>query len=93
MMKVAVVDYGSGNLASASRGAGAGGGAAGLAAKVFVTADPDVVAAADRIVLPGQGAFADCAQGLHGCDRHVGRDRRRHPRRARRFSAFASACN
>jgi imidazole glycerol-phosphate synthase subunit HisH len=65
MMQVAVVDYGSGNLASASRGLVVAAERAGLAAKVNVTADPDMVAAADRIVLPGQGAFADCAQGLH----------------------------
>jgi glutamine amidotransferase len=54
-MKVAVVDYGSGNLASASRGLQLAASRLGLAA---------AVAAADRIVLPGQGAFADCAQGL-----------------------------
>jgi len=65
MMQVAVVDYGSGNLASASRGLVVAAERAGLAAKVNVTADPDMVAAADRIVLPGQGAFADCAHGLH----------------------------
>jgi glutamine amidotransferase len=65
MMQVAVVDYGSGNLASASRGLILAAERAGLAARVNVTADPDMVAAADRIVLPGQGAFADCARGLH----------------------------
>jgi glutamine amidotransferase len=37
---------------------------AGLDAEVRVTADPDYVSRADRIVLPGQGAFADCARGL-----------------------------
>ena len=63
-MKVAVVDYGSGNLASASRVLVVAAERAGIPATVVVTADPDVVAAADRIVLPGQGAFADCAQGL-----------------------------
>ena len=36
----------------------------GIAAEVAITDDPDAVAAADRIVLPGQGAFADCARGL-----------------------------
>jgi glutamine amidotransferase len=40
----------------------------GLAAEVTITADPAAVAAADRIVLPGQGAFADCARGLAGID-------------------------
>ena len=63
-MKVAVVDYGSGNLASASRGLMLAAQQAGLDADVAVTADPDWVAAADRVVLPGQGAFADCAHGL-----------------------------
>ena len=63
-MKVAVVDYGSGNLASASRALALAAERAGLAAEVAVTADPDDVAGADRIVLPGQGAFADCARGL-----------------------------
>ena len=65
MMQVAVVDYGSGNLASASRGLVVAAERADLAVKVNVTADPDAVAGADRIVLPGQGAFADCARGLH----------------------------
>ncbi len=63
-MKVAVIDYGSGNLASAARALVVAAEHAGLAARVAVTADPDAVAAADRIVLPGQGAFADCAHGL-----------------------------
>jgi imidazole glycerol-phosphate synthase subunit HisH len=63
-VKIAVVDYGSGNLASASRALAVAAERAGIAAAVEVTADPDAVAAADRIVLPGQGAFADCAAGL-----------------------------
>jgi glutamine amidotransferase len=66
MLKVAVVDYGSGNLASASRALAVAAERAGIAAAVSVTADADAVAAADKIVLPGQGAFADCAQGLQG---------------------------
>ncbi len=67
-MKVAVVDYGSGNLASASRGLAVAAEHAGLQAEVRVTADADFVARADRIVLPGQGAFADCARGLATVD-------------------------
>jgi imidazole glycerol-phosphate synthase subunit HisH len=63
-MKVAVVDYGSGNLASASRALMLAAERSGLDAEVRVTADPDYVARADRVVLPGQGAFADCARGL-----------------------------
>jgi imidazole glycerol-phosphate synthase subunit HisH len=65
VIKVAVVDYGSGNLASASRALEVAAERAGIAANVTVTADPDAVGAADRIVLPGQGAYADCARGLH----------------------------
>ncbi|HEY4171487.1 MAG TPA: imidazole glycerol phosphate synthase subunit HisH [Rhodopila sp.] len=63
-MKIAVVDYGSGNLASASRALALAAERASIDATVTVTADPAVVGAADRIVLPGQGAFADCASGL-----------------------------
>ena len=63
-MKVAVIDYGSGNLASASRGLALAAERLGLAADVRVTSDAAEVRRADRIVLPGQGAFADCARGL-----------------------------
>lgn len=63
-MKVAVIDYGSGNLASASRALALAASREGLPAEILVTDDPRAVAAADRIVLPGQGAFADCARGL-----------------------------
>ncbi len=63
-MKIAVVDYGSGNLASACRAIALAAERAGIAAIVAITADPEAVAQADRIVLPGQGAFADCARGL-----------------------------
>jgi glutamine amidotransferase len=59
-----VVDYGSGNLASASRALMLAASREGIAAEVEITADPDRVAGADRVVLPGQGAFADCARGL-----------------------------
>jgi glutamine amidotransferase len=63
-MRIVVVDYGSGNLASASRALALAAERAGLEAEVTVTADPSLVARAERIVLPGQGAFADCAHGL-----------------------------
>jgi glutamine amidotransferase len=63
-MRIAVVDYGSGNLASASRALAVAAERAGIDATVTVTTDPALVEAADRIVLPGQGAFADCAAGL-----------------------------
>jgi imidazole glycerol-phosphate synthase subunit HisH len=67
-MKIAVVDYGSGNLASASRALALAAERDGIAAEVMVTADSEMVARADRIVLPGQGAFADCARGLGAVD-------------------------
>lgn len=60
-MKIAVVDYGAGNLRSAAK---AFAHVAGAAATVEVTSEPDRVHLADRIVLPGQGAFGDCAAGL-----------------------------
>ena len=63
-MKVAVIDYGSGNLASASRALALAAKRDGISAAIEVTADPDAVTRADRIVLPGHGAFADCAAGL-----------------------------
>jgi glutamine amidotransferase len=67
-MKVAVIDYGSGNLASAARALALSAEREGLAADIVITSDPDFVARADRIVLPGQGAFADCAHGLAAID-------------------------
>ncbi len=63
-MRVAVVDCGSGNLASAARALVCAAERAGLAVQVDVTAEPAIVARADRVVLPGQGAFASCAHGL-----------------------------
>ncbi len=65
-MRIAVVDYNSGNLASAARALALAAEREGIAAEVTVTADPSEIARADRIVLPGQGAFADCAHGLAG---------------------------
>ena len=64
MMRVVVVDYGSGNLTSASRALAAAAERSGIDAEITISAEPDIVAAADRIVLPGQGAFRDCATGL-----------------------------
>jgi imidazole glycerol-phosphate synthase subunit HisH len=67
-MLVAVIDYQSGNLASAARGLQLAAEQRGLKTDVRITADPFAVAKADRIVLPGQGAFADCAAGLKSVD-------------------------
>ena len=63
-MKVAIVDYGSGNLHSAHKAFERAAREAGLEAEIRVTADPDWTRKADRIVLPGVGAFADCRRGL-----------------------------
>jgi imidazole glycerol-phosphate synthase subunit HisH len=63
-MIVAIVDYGSGNLRSAQKAFERAAGESGPPAEVRVTSDPEVVAAADRLVLPGVGAFADCRRGL-----------------------------
>jgi glutamine amidotransferase len=63
-MKVAIIDYGSGNLCSAAKAFERAASDSGIAAEIAVTSDPDAVAVADRIVLPGVGAFADCRRGL-----------------------------
>ncbi|MFC3229949.1 imidazole glycerol phosphate synthase subunit HisH [Marinibaculum pumilum] len=63
-MSVAIVDYGSGNLRSAHKAFERAAAEIGYGGAIEVTADPDRVAAADRIVLPGVGAFADCLHGL-----------------------------
>lgn len=64
MQRVALIDYGSGNLRSAEKALVRAAGQAAGGAEVVVTADPDAVAAADRIVLPGVGAFAACKTAL-----------------------------
>ena len=63
-MRVAIIDYGSGNLRSAAKAFERAAREAGLAASIAVTAKADDVARADRIVLPGVGAYADCKAGL-----------------------------
>ena len=64
-MRVAIIDYGSGNLRSATKAFERAAREAGLAATIELTADAERVRGADRIVLPGVGAYADCAAGLH----------------------------
>jgi glutamine amidotransferase len=63
-MTVAIVDYGSGNLCSAAKAFERAAAEAGLAQDIRVTADADTVRHADRIVLPGVGAFGACRNGL-----------------------------
>jgi glutamine amidotransferase len=63
-MRVAIIDYGSGNLRSATRAFERAAREAGIAVEIDLTADAERVRTADRIVLPGVGAYADCAAGL-----------------------------
>ncbi len=63
-MTVALIDYGSGNLRSAAKSLERAASEVGLSTRITVTSDPEVVRLADRIVLPGVGAFADCRKGL-----------------------------
>lgn len=64
MNTVVVVDYGSGNLHSACKALERAGNDASVELRVELTADPKRVLKADRVVLPGVGAFADCRRGL-----------------------------
>jgi imidazole glycerol-phosphate synthase subunit HisH len=63
-LTVAIVDYGSGNLHSAAKAFERAAHAAADDQPIIVTSDPNVVRRAERIVLPGVGAFADCKHGL-----------------------------
>jgi glutamine amidotransferase len=63
-MSVAIVDYGSGNLHSAAKAFERAARESGHDQPIIVTRDPDAVRRADRVVLPGVGAFADCRRGL-----------------------------
>ena len=63
-MSVAIIDYGSGNLHSAAKAFERAARESGHAQPIGVTSDPEAVRRADRVVLPGVGAFADCRRGL-----------------------------
>jgi imidazole glycerol-phosphate synthase subunit HisH len=63
-MIVAIVDYGSGNLRSAAKAFERAASEGGIAADIVVTSAPEQVAAADQVVLPGVGAFADCRRSV-----------------------------
>lgn len=63
-MRVAIIDYGSGNLRSATKAFERAAREAGIDADIDLTDDAERVATADRIVLPGVGAYADCRRGL-----------------------------
>lgn len=64
-MTTAIIDYGSGNLHSAQKAFERAAREQGVTDAITVTSDPDVIRRAERIVLPGVGAFADCRAGLH----------------------------
>jgi len=64
MKTVALIDYGSGNLRSAEKALARVASEAGTGHEIVVTADPAQVDSAERIVLPGVGAFADCMRGV-----------------------------
>lgn len=63
-MRIAIIDYGSGNLRSAQKAFERAAREAGISADIQLTSDADWVSKADRIVLPGVGAYADCRAGL-----------------------------
>lgn len=63
-MNVVIIDYGSGNLRSATKAFERAVREAGLNIEVLLTDKPEIVATADRVVLPGVGAYADCRSGL-----------------------------
>ena len=65
-METVVIDYGSGNLRSAAKALERAGRETGAGGAVTVTGDAGALDRADRIVLPGVGAFGDCAAGLRG---------------------------
>src|SRR6185503_811885 len=67
-VSVAIVDYGSGNLHSAAKAFERAARESGHDQPITVTSDPAKVARADRVVLPGVGAFADCRRGLDEID-------------------------
>jgi glutamine amidotransferase len=64
MQRVVIIDYGSGNLHSAAKAFERAARESGAAARIEVSGRPEDVLGADRIVLPGVGAFADCKAGL-----------------------------
>ena len=59
MMKIAIIDYGMGNLHSAANALEK------VGAQVKVTSDPELVRQADKVILPGVGAFGDCMKNLN----------------------------
>ena len=67
-MTTAIIDYGSGNLRSAAKACERMAAETGHGGPIVVTSDPDAAFAADRVILPGVGAYRDCADGLRAID-------------------------
>jgi imidazole glycerol-phosphate synthase subunit HisH len=67
-MKIALIDYGAGNLHSAGKALERALNEAGLSGHIVLGANPDEIAEADRIVLPGDGAYRDCREALAAVD-------------------------
>jgi glutamine amidotransferase len=84
-MTIALIDYGAGNIRSATKAFEHVIAATGSSERMVVTSDPEVVARADRVVLPGDGAFADCRRNLDAVDGMVEAVEEALDRRARPF--------
>jgi glutamine amidotransferase len=67
-VKIALIDYGAGNLHSAGKALERALIEAGLSGEIMLGANPDEIATADRIVLPGDGAYRDCREALAAVD-------------------------
>ncbi len=65
-MKIALIDYNAGNIHSVHKALDVAAKASGLSLDIIIGADPDTIRKADKIVLPGDGAFADCVTHLRG---------------------------
>ena len=73
MSAVVIIDYGSGNLRSAAKAFERAATESGTGHEVKVTDQPDDVRTAERVVLPGVGAFGDCMRGLEAVPGHLRR--------------------
>ncbi len=67
-MRIALIDYGAGNLHSAAKAVERAASEAGIAVSISIDSKPESIAAADRIMLPGDGAFRDCMGNLLAVD-------------------------
>ena len=63
-MSITVIDYGSGNLKSAAKALEVAAHNINASSKILVTSDPKIIKESDKIVLPGQGSFKACKNGI-----------------------------